>query len=230
MSDTLSTATPAAQPQREVHGYVLGVDLAAQQDYTALCLLRADRDKQHDPGARPSPNQYAVVHLERWRNLAYPETCDRILALHHQLSTARPRGNTTPRIVVDATGVGLPVLQLLRRSLPRAEGVLIHGGDRELREPGTNVHRVPKRKLVSHLQVVLQTHRLKIAKELTLAQTLADELRGFRVEITNSGHERYGNDVGQAMWREQDHDDLVLATALAVWFLESTAGVPQVFV
>jgi hypothetical protein len=34
----------------------------------------------------------------------------------------------------------------------------------------------------------------------------------FKVEITKSGHDTYGND-----WRENEHDDLVLAVALAAW-------------
>ncbi len=48
--------------------------------------------------------------------------------------------------------------------------------------------------------------------------------RRDKVKIGLSEHERYGNDVGDAMWREQEHDDLVLATALAVWQVERHSG------
>ena len=83
--------------------------------------------------------------------------------------------------------------------------------------------RVPKRDLVSTAQVLLQSERLKIAKGLPEAQTLVDELLAFKVSISLKGHDSYGNDVG--MWRENPHDDLVLAVALAAWYGENT--VPQ---
>lgn len=37
------------------------------------------------------------------------------------------------------------------------------------------------------------------------------ELEAFRVKVTASANETFG------AWRERDHDDLVLATALAAW-------------
>ena len=40
---------------------------------------------------------------------------------------------------------------------------------------------------------------------------MVEELLSFQVKISVSGHDTYG------AWREGTHDDLVLATALAVW-------------
>ncbi len=51
------------------------------------------------------------------------------------------------------------------------------------------------------------------------AQTLVSGLQAFKVSISLKGHDSYGNDVGQ--WRENPHDDLVLAVALAAWYGES---------
>jgi hypothetical protein len=75
---------------------------------------------------------------------------------------------------------------------------------------------VPKRDLIAVPQVLLQSRELKIAAELPEAETLASELQNFRYEITRSGNDTY------AAWREGDHDDLVLAVALAVWALQKT--------
>jgi hypothetical protein len=71
--------------------------------------------------------------------------------------------------------------------------------------------RVPKRDLVSGVQVALQSRTLKIASELSEAETLARELQNFTVKITDSANDVYG------AWRVGTHDDLVLAVALAVW-------------
>jgi hypothetical protein len=45
-------------------------------------------------------------------------------------------------------------------------------------------------------------------------ETLLAELQSFTVRISAAGNETF------AALRERDHDDLVLATAMAVWFAE----------
>jgi hypothetical protein len=49
--------------------------------------------------------------------------------------------------------------------------------------------------------------------ELPLAEVLGRELQQFRVKVNLAT----GNESFEA-WRERDHDDLVLATALACWY------------
>jgi hypothetical protein len=46
------------------------------------------------------------------------------------------------------------------------------------------------------------------------AETLEMELQNFRVKITAAANETF------EAWRERDHDDLVLALALAAWHAE----------
>jgi hypothetical protein len=69
---------------------------------------------------------------------------------------------------------------------------------------------VPKKELVSTLQVLMQAGRLTIAN-LPERETLVQELLAFRVKVTVSANETF------EAWRERDHDDLVLAVALAAW-------------
>jgi hypothetical protein len=84
---------------------------------------------------------------------------------------------------------------------------------------------VPKRDLVSSLQVALQSGALAIADALPLAATLRQELAGFRVKISlTTGHDSYG--AGED-WRPAPHDDLVLAVALACWEAGKAPVVPQ---
>jgi hypothetical protein len=79
---------------------------------------------------------------------------------------------------------------------------------------------VPKKELVSTLQVLLQTRRLQVAQRLPQAAALERELHAFRVRITESAHEMFGAE------RERDHDDLVMALALAAWVAERV-GLPR---
>ncbi len=74
---------------------------------------------------------------------------------------------------------------------------------------------MPKRDLVFTMQVLLQTQQLKVAEGLLDAAVLVEELLNFRVKIDPlTAHDSYG------AWREKEHDDLVLAVALACWYGE----------
>jgi len=70
---------------------------------------------------------------------------------------------------------------------------------------------VPKRDLVTGLQVLLQRGALQIAAGLKHAAELVEELTEMRVKVGLEGREQYG------AWREGTHDDLVFAVALAYW-------------
>jgi hypothetical protein len=67
---------------------------------------------------------------------------------------------------------------------------------------------------VASVAIALQSGKLQISKKLALADTLISELQNFKAKISNSGNDTYG---AGADWRENSHDDLVLALALALW-------------
>ncbi len=87
-----------------------------------------------------------------------------------------------PVLAVDATGVGAPVVDLFKREKINAElrPIQIVGGANISEEFGMT--RVPKRDLVSVVQVVLQNRTLKIASQLPDAATLVRELQNFTVK------------------------------------------------
>lgn len=219
--------------------YILGLDLGQANDFSALVVLEVSRHKTdrvkpqvtYDLGVKMVPvyeNHYAVRHLERLpKGTPYTQQVARVKEIHDHLAQQMrwtPRGSrlevVEPRpvnvaLVVDQTGVGRPVVDMLRDARLHPIGITITGGDNVTRD-GYG-YRVPKRDLVTTVQVLLQAGRIKIAASLPLAQTLIDELVGFKVAISASGHDSYGNDAG---WREAPHDDLVLAVALACWWGE----------
>ena len=72
-------------------------------------------------------------------------------------------------------------------------------------------YKVPKRDLITGLQVLLQQRELQIAGGLADGPTLLKEMADMQVKVSLAGNEQYG------AWREGTHDDLVLAVALACW-------------
>src|SRR5262249_53736892 len=111
--------------------------------------------------------------------------------------------------------VGRPVVDMFRQhpQAPRTVPVTITGGQKVTIDLDGSRH-VPKRDLVSSVQLLLEQRRLRIAKGLPDAPILGRELLNFRVTITPSMNETFG------AWREHEHDDLVLAVALASWLAE----------
>lgn len=231
--------------------YLLSVDLRQAQDYTALTVLErtsvdTGRTKEHKRrvstiiggeyadswahGQQPDStvitkvyeHHYAARHLERLPiGTPYPAQVLRIKELHERL---KAETGTPPRLVADATGVGKPVIDMLRAAELSPAAVTITGGDSVTRD--AQDFRVPKRDLVGAMQVLLQSERLKIASSLKEAATLTAELLAFKVSISLKGYDSYGNDAGP--WRENPHDDLVLAVALACWYGEQpVVSVPK---
>jgi hypothetical protein len=151
---------------------------------------------------------YAVRHLERLPlGTPYTAICTRLRGMFDK----PPRQNGT--LIVDQTGVGRPVVELLKRSHLKAciRHVTINVGQSATQADGGGWN-VPKKELVSTLQVLLQGRRLKVAQTLPEAETLVKELQNFKAKINLSSATEAFED-----WRERDDDDLVLAVAIAAW-------------
>lgn len=183
--------------------FVVGADLGQAFDYTAFAVLEQKDDRV-----------YEVRHLERHRQKSYPSLVDRLKTIVLRLAGR-------PTLAVDATGVGRPVIDMIRHAEIDANllAITITAGDAVVVDGMWR--RVPKRDLVSTVAVLLQTGRLRIARGLALASILEHEFQSFRAKISISGNDTY------EAWREQDHDDLVLAVALAAWAMEKIVDVDK---
>lgn len=200
--------------------YIVSVDLAQTYDRTAVAVSEVVRletpegPPQYDSWLEPpsGPPTHHVRHLERLPlGMDYTVQAERIKSICRRLPSCD--------LVVDQSGVGRPVVDLLRKESLSPIAVTITSGETESRGDGPNDWRVPKRTLVSGLQLAVQTQRLKVAASLPDAQRWADEMLGFQVEISASGRDTYGNDGTLVA-----HDDLVIATALGVWWGERNRG------
>jgi hypothetical protein len=223
--------------------YYIGLDLGQSQDYTALAVIEepvwvgrvSERYLGNRPGGwispaelhpdiywriledveeygrPPNPPLY-VRHLERLPlGTRYSRVIERVL----EIAQARPLADKPSCLIIDRGGVGASVVDSFVYAGLTPVSVAIHGGDAVTVDPDRWDIRVPKRDLVSAAQVLLQNRCLRIAEGLREAETLKRELLNFRVKIDpRTAHDSYSH------WREDEHDDLVLATALACWFRE----------
>jgi hypothetical protein len=186
--------------------YTIGLDLGQTTDYSALAVVESA--SAVDDGVELA--EYTVRHLQRFPlGTAYTA----IVPAVARLAASGPLHGAP--LVVDQTGVGRPVVDMLRRAPLAGQlvPVTITAGHSSALTEDRSFH-VPKKEVVTCLQLLLQGRRLKVAQALPHADVLATELQNFRVRITAAAHEVFG------AWRGGDHDDLVLAVALACWWAE----------
>lgn len=192
--------------------YVVGLDLGKAQDYTALCVLETRVSAPHF-----APGPEAIYHCKWLQRFKLGTSYPHIVASVREMCRREPLLTFVPRLAIDQTGVGSPVVDMFRQAAINADlqPILIHGGDRATNEDG--VWRCPKRELVGVTQVALQTGRIKIPNVLPEAGVLKQELQNFQVSISDAGHDSYEARVGK-------HDDLVLSLAMALWLAKQDAG------
>lgn len=182
--------------------FYVGLDLGQASDYTALVIL--ERITQ----AGNKEAVYHLRHMERVRGVPYPDVVKKVSEIIRAPALA-----DDAKLIIDQTGCGRPVFDLFKAAKMRPIGVSITAGD--IASHTGRAWRVPKRDLAGALQVLFQSGRLKIARKLPLADVLRAELENFKVKIDpKTAHDSY------SAWREGEHDDLVLAVALAAWAAE----------
>jgi hypothetical protein len=212
---------------------IVGVDLGQQRDPTAITVIERGyvsagklynshywyNGREFYAAREPVKLEYHVRHLERPAlGTSYVDVVERTIELLKSLAKL----DEELVLAVDTTGVGRPVADMLKRRLEEwleaarsiylnTAWITITGGDSVTKAEGGGI-RVPKRDLASAPLVLMQNKQLKIAEGLQLADTLKKELLNFKVKINiATGHDSY------EAWREGDHDDLVLAVAMACW-------------
>jgi hypothetical protein len=197
-------------------GFYVGLDLGQSADYTALAVVQVVKEVDEEGKIKPSLH---LRHLERYPlRTPYTQIADGVAALMrseelngYEYDPSRRRtAKARTELFVDRTGVGAGVTDLLKAKGLRFTAITIHGGEKSHRENGA--YNVPKKDLVAALEVPLDTAAFKVAEGLELWPTLKDELLNFRrKQNQKTAH------ISFEHWRESDHDDLVLACAMACW-------------
>jgi hypothetical protein len=204
--------------------YYVGLDLGQSQDYTALAVIH--KVPTYDPQTGKHDFELQLRHLERYPlRTPYTEIADHVRDLLRappfnqniregapgQYGFVKIRPAQT-ELVVDQTGVGVAVTDLLAERGLTFIAVTIIGMGQKTHTTGLRKYSVPKVDLVAALEVPFHSGKLKIAEGIDLWPVLRNELLTFRrKQNTITAHISYEH------WRESEHDDMVLACALACW-------------
>ncbi len=168
IDDTLEDPIPGAS-------YIVGVDIARHEDFTALCVM--DRAKKK------------VVYLDRFREMEFHYQREKILGLAKKYNNAK--------IIIDSTGMGDSVASELKRHAFVEEYPLYS--------------QKAKQQLIDKLIIFISEKVIKIPQN----EALINELLRYEVKTSQRDNMyKYSAPKGE-------HDDLVIALALAVWGLQA---------
>ena len=210
----LSGGDASKYPGYEERGLIISVDLGQINDWTAITIterIMRPPTRHEYYSVKDMTKEFHLRHIERPpRGTAYPEIIERIA----ELRASRKLYGIPKTIVIDLTGVGRPVWDEMQKTFYRNMYAISITGGNVVTKPETDIFNVPKRDLISALQVGMQNGDYKIAKGIPLSDVLVKEMSNFRVKITTSGHDQY------EAWREGDHDDIVLSAAMGAWLAQ----------
>jgi hypothetical protein len=191
--------------------FFVGLDLGQSRDHSALAVVERDEilvgEMDYATYERPRVRRYRMRYVER---LALGTPYQTVVERVRQVVRQRPlMGWCT--LVMDATGVGAPVLDLLRATNLGCGIVPVNLTGGELVSQSGSVWNVPKQILISGMLVMLEKKELALSMRVASARVLDKELAGMEALVSRSGNLSFGT------WREGEHDDVVMAAALACW-------------
>ncbi len=177
--------------------FYLGLDLGQRRDHSAIAIIEKIETR------RPwGESVFVALHLRHAERVPlgtpYPKVVERVRTI---VNVPELLGNC--HLTIDATGVGAPVIDLIRSANLGCQftPVNITGGDKASLVGG--IHNVPKVDLWAGLNIVLERQELRISKHFPASGAVARELAGISANTRQA--------------RPGEKDDLAIAIALAVW-------------
>ena len=168
-------ATGEWQEYKKGEIYYAGLDLARVNDFTVLVIMNGDRE---------------VVFADRFNRLDWDLQVTRIHAALERYGNAS--------VLVDATGIGDPVLEALRRANCYAQAYTFTAKS--------------KAALIDNLSLLFEQSLITLPRP-DIWPVGIDELEAFEYSVSDAGNIKSGAPSGV-------HDDVVAALGLAAWRLQ----------
>ena len=198
--------------------FLIGVDLGQRRDHSAIVVIEvaeiASKDRSAVTFAPTITTRRTVRHIEQIPlRTPFPDVVERVTRIADKLAAHTPIGAAPTSVIVDATGLGMPVIDMFR--IPTAQWrlapVIIGSGYRDNFVDG--LWRVSKQDLIGRLQLAFDFNHFTIEPNLDKTELLVEELTSLR------GFQRKQGRIIEAPGRK--HDDIALALSLAWWGVET---------
>ena len=182
--------------------FIISLDPAQLRDWSALAVV--------DMRYRPEEKRfgYDLVAMNRKQGLPYNQIVDWVARIYH-----KPEFNQQqpPDLVVDSTGVGVAVVDMLHTRGLRLNAVTITAGE-SFSQQGSIFH-VGKARLIGTFLGAFDGGKVQVNPNMPIWPQLEKEMLSYRAEISAQGRAKFEAEEGE-------HDDMIFALAQAIWFGE----------
>lgn len=182
--------------------FIISLDPAQLRDWSALAVV----DMQYRPDTKRFG--YSLVAMARKQGLPYDQIVDWVARIYH-----KPEFNQgpPPELVVDSTGVGVAVRDMLHTKGLRLNAVTITAGE-SFSQQGSIFH-VGKARLIGTFLGAFDGGKVHVNPNMPIWPQLEKEMLAYRAEISAQGRAKFEAEEGE-------HDDMIFALAQAIWFGE----------
>lgn len=182
--------------------FIISLDPAQLRDWSALCAV----DMQYQ--AEKKRFGYDLVAMNRKQGLPYDQIVDWVAK-----TLKRPEFNRErpPEFVLDATGVGVAVRDMMAAKGIRPKAVTITVGEAYSRV-GSQIH-IGKARLIGTFLGAFDAGKVRVNPNMPIWPALEREMLSFRAEMSAQGRAKFEAEQGE-------HDDMLFALAMAVWYGE----------
>jgi len=187
--------------------WYFGLDLGQRQDHSALAALELTWTAAGRCLVTYEFRYEPWLHIRQLQRFPIGLPYERLYGLiHDSVRQINPGYAVAQELVIDAGGPGIPVVERLRASFGanvNIKPILITGGKTASALSG-GFTGVPRRNLVSTIQLLLAARSLKCRKDLEGMEILEDEL----LELARQDSQPTAS---------RAHDDIAIASGLAAW-------------
>lgn len=195
--------------------FVVALDPGQRQDPAALVIVEKIELARDEP-TDPQRLRWDVAYAQQWA-LGTPHTSvvgDAVRLM------AQPDLDGC-RLLFDATGVGAVYEDMFRQA--KRDGRLVYSATPIILTAGVldNGSHLAKRNVVGKLEAKLSNGLLAV-RDIPLRREIEKQFRSFRLKYSQSGADTY-----EALRDGKDHDDLVVAIAIASYWRQVGGNPPR---
>jgi hypothetical protein len=182
--------------------YILALDPAQLRDWSALAAV----DMRYSRAGKRFG--YDLVAMNRKQGLPYDQIVEWVVKT---LKNTAFNQKAPPEFLLDATGVGVAVRDMLAAKGVRLKAVTITSGESIARQGP--IIRVGKARLIGKFLGAFDSGKVHVNPNMRIWPAVEKEMLSFRAEMSSQG--RVKMEAGQG-----ENDDMLFALALAVWYGE----------
>lgn len=181
---------------------LIALDPAQLRDWSALAVV----DMQYKPAAKRF--EYDLIAMGRKQGLPYDQIVDWVIR-----TLKRPEFNRAqpPEFLLDATGVGVAVRDMLAAKGVRMKAVTITAGEAFSRQGP--IYHVGKARLIGKFLGAFDAGKVHVNPNMPIWPQVEREMLSFRAEMSSQGRVKLEAEPGE-------NDDMLFALAMTVWYGE----------